>query len=169
MSFSSAVRPCMAFSGWFRKSARLSFEVRLCRNRLSLSPRALRSRSNTYFTGGKRGLSLISGSFEECHGHRGGHRQVVVLVDLLRARIERAAHDEPHDDLGALVAAALHEVRDRHAGQALRVAVDQVEELAIPLLVVEPGALADHLVRETAGTDHRHLEIFGVTLDRLSQ
>ena len=43
-------------------------------------------------------------------------------MDLFDVRVERAAHDEPHDHLGALVAAAAHEVLDRHAGQALRIA-----------------------------------------------
>ena len=48
--------------------------------------------------------------------------------------------------------------------EALRVAVDQLEELAVPFLVVEAGALADHLVREPAGADHRHLEVLGIGL-----
>ena len=53
--------------------------------------------------------------------------------------------------------------------QALGVAVDQLEELAVPFLVVEAGALADHLVREAAGADHRHLEVLGIGLDRLAR
>src|SRR5467141_3879776 len=40
-------------------------------------------------------------SFEQGHRHGGGHGQVIVLVDLARAGSERAAHDEPHDHLGA--------------------------------------------------------------------
>ena len=86
---------------------------------------------------------------------------------LARALVERAPHDEPHDDLGALVAAPPREVRDAHPRQALRVPVDQVEELAVPRLVVEPGALADHLVRQAAGADHRDPEVLGIGPDRL--
>src|SRR5687767_15766508 len=51
--------------------------------------RALRSRSKTYL-------------LKQRHGHRRGHRQVVVLMELFRFGVERAAHDEPHDHLGAL-------------------------------------------------------------------
>ena len=55
------------------------------------------------------------------HGHRSGHGQVVVIVNLARALVQRAAHDQPHDHLGALVAAQAREVVDAHLGQALGV------------------------------------------------
>src|SRR5688572_27024134 len=101
MSFSCSLRPRIASSGLLRKSSRLSLRVRPFRNRLSRSPFALRSRSKTYL-------------LKERHGHSRRHREIVVLVQLLGALVERAAHDEPHDHLGALVAALLHEVLDRH-------------------------------------------------------
>src|SRR5437667_7195111 len=160
MSFSVSLNPCIASSGRSRKSLRLDATVRLCRKRFRRKARALISRSNTYFMRGvweKWGLSLFFESFEERHRHRGGHGQVVALVDLARARSKRAAHDEPHDHLGALVAAELHELRQRHACEALGVAIDQLEELEVPFLVVEPGALADHLVRKPASAHDRDL------------
>src|SRR5438876_7999064 len=151
MSFSVSLNPCIASSGRSRKSLRLDATVRLCRKRFRRKARALISRSNTYFMRGvweKWGLSLFFESFEERHRHRGGHGQVVALVDLARARRERAAHDEPHDHLGALVAAEPHVILQRHARQALGIAVDEIEELQVPFFIVEPGALADHLVRK---------------------
>src|SRR5437879_3270655 len=102
MSFSVSLNPCIASSGRSRKSLRLDATVKLCRKRFRRKARALISRSKTYFMrrgGEKRGLSLIFGSFEKRHRHRGGHGQVIALVDLARARRERAAHDEPHDHL----------------------------------------------------------------------
>ena len=67
----------------------------------------------------------------------------------------------------ALVAAEPHVVLERHRGELLRVAVDQVEELQVPGLVVEAGAVADHLVRQAAGADDRDLQVFGVGTNRL--
>src|ERR1041385_7057810 len=128
MSRSSAVSAFIAASGSRRKSSRCSFCVSECRKRLRRSPFALRSRSKTY-------LAINGDShhlFEKRHRHRGRHRQVVVVMALARALIQRAAHDEPHDDLRALVAAEAHEVVDRHAREALRIAIDELEELAIP-------------------------------------
>src|SRR2546429_5288635 len=172
MSFSVSLNPCIASSGRSRKSLRLDATVRLCRKRFRRKARALISRSNTYFMRGvweKWGMSLFFESFEERHRHRGGHGQVVALVDLARARSERAAHDEPHDHLGALVAAEPHVILQRHARQALGIAVDQLEELQVPFFIVEPGALADHLVRQPPGAHHRDLEVFGGGLNRFSQ
>src|SRR3954470_15574690 len=104
--------------------------------------------------------------FKESDRHRRRHGQVVVRVHLLHPLVKRAAHDEPHDDFGTLVTAEAHAILDRHAREALRIALDQLEELAIPFLVVEARALADHLVREPPGADHRHLEVFRIALDR---
>src|SRR3954468_20064344 len=106
MSRSASVRSFIAASGSRRKSSRTSRRMSELRKRLIRSAFALFSRSKTYL-------------LKERHGHRGGHRQVVAVMDLLRALIERAAHDQPHDHLGALVAAPVHVVLDRHAGEAL--------------------------------------------------
>src|SRR2546430_108863 len=195
MSFSVSVNPCIASSGRSRKSLRLDATVKLCRKRFRRKARALISRSKTYFmkpenrdrprfsppprrlrrhpssvrSGKKRGLSLFFESFEKRHRHRGGHGQVIALVDLARARRERAAHDEPHDHLGALVAAEPHVILQRHARQPLGVAVDEVEEPQVPFFIVEPRTLADHLVRQASGADDYHLEVLGIRLDRFSQ
>src|SRR5262245_28647446 len=140
MSFSASERPCIASSGFSRKCFLAFSWTRPFRKRLSRRLFALLSRSKTYL-------------LKERHRHRRRHRQVVVLVQLLRVGPQRAAHDQPHDHLGALVAAEAREVIDGHLRQALGILLDEIEELAVPLLVVEAGALADHLVREAAGAD----------------
>src|SRR5258708_2025669 len=124
MSRSASVSSFIAASGSRRKSSRASRWMSEFRKRLMRRPLALFSRSKTYL-------------LKERHRHRSRHRQVIAVVDLLRALVERAAHDEPHDHFGALVAAQTHVVLDRHVRQALGIAVDELEELAVPLLVVE--------------------------------
>src|SRR5689334_9771512 len=104
MSRSSALRSFIATFGSCRNSSRISRRMSELRNRLRRRPLALRSRSKTYL-------------LKQRYRHRGGHRQVVAVVDLLGALIQRAAHDEPHDHLGALVAAEAREILDRHASQ----------------------------------------------------
>src|SRR3954451_7403776 len=138
MSRSSALRSFIAASGSRRKSSRSSWRVKPCRKRLRRRPRPLRSRSKMYL-------------LKECDRHRGGHRQVVVVMPAAGTVVQGTAHDEPHDDFRPLVAAEAHEVLDAHGGKFLRIAVDQLEELAIPCLVVVARALADHLVRKPAG------------------
>ena len=46
-------------------------------------------------------------------------------------------------------------------GELLRILLQQVEELHVPGRVVEAGALAVHLVRESAGADDRDLDVLG--------
>src|SRR6188508_977205 len=104
MSLSSAVRLFMAWSGFSNSNLRFAACVKPCKNRLSRRPFALRSRSKTYL-------------LKQRDGHRRGHGEVVVRMHFLDARIQRAAHDQPHHHLGALVAAETREVSDRHAGQ----------------------------------------------------
>src|SRR5207248_9079973 len=132
MSRSSAVRSFIAASGSRRKSSRTSLRVKPCRKRLSRRPRALRSRSKTYL-------------LKERDRHGSGHRQVVIVVPPARTLVQRAAHDEPHDDFRALVAAQPHEIVDAHGGKLLGIPVDDLAALAVPLRVVVLGAPADHL------------------------
>ena len=90
-------------------------------------------------------------------------------MDPLHLVRERAAHDEPHDDLGALEAAEPRVLGVGHRGEAGRVVGDRVEELVVPLRVVEARALAVHLVGEAAGGDDGHVDVLGVALDRAAQ
>ena len=54
-------------------------------------------------------------------------------------------------------------------GERHRILLDQLHELHVPGRVVEAGALALDLVGEAAGADDRHVDIFGIALDRLAQ
>src|SRR5579862_9962212 len=90
-------------------------------------------------------------------------------MQLAYAAREGATHDEPHDDLGALEAAAFGVLGDGELGELLRFLLQQLEELHVPRRVVEAGALPVDLVGESAGADDRDLEILGVALDRLAQ
>ena len=98
--------------------------------------------------------------------HRG---QVVGAVQLLHLRGQGPAHDQPHDHLGAFQAAALGVLGDGELRQLFRVLLEQLEELHVPGGIVEPGALAVHLVAEAAGGDDGHLQILRIALDRLAQ
>src|SRR5690606_24643398 len=115
--------------------------------------------------GGRLGFRVL----EDDRRDRRHRRQVIGLMQLLDLRRERAAHDEPHDDLGALEAAARRVVRDRDLGELLGVVRQKLEELLVPRRVVEAAALAVHLVRETARADDRNLDVLRIAQDRLSQ
>ena len=64
--------------------------------------------------------------------------------------------------LGALGAAQPREIGVPHRRQRMRVALDQLEELHVPFVVVESGALAVHLVRKPAGADDHDLQVLGI-------
>ena len=96
-------------------------------------------------------------------------RQVVAPVLALDVRRQRTAHREPHDDLRPFAAAKLGVLGERHPGELLGVALEQIEEPAVPLGVVEAGTLAVHLVRQPARGDDRDLKILGVAFDRAPQ
>src|SRR5690606_8576562 len=115
--------------------------------------------------GGRLGFRVL----EDDRRDRRHRRQVIGLMQLLDLRRERAAHDEPHDDLGALEAAARRVVRDRDLGELLGVVRQKLEELLVPRRVVEAAALAVHLVRETARADDRNLDVLRIAQDRLAQ
>jgi len=57
----------------------------------------------------------------------------------------------------------------RHRRATMTELFDQVQEAVIPLDVVEPAALAMHLVRQPARRHQHHLEVFGKAVDRLAQ
>ena len=84
-------------------------------------------------------------------------------------RVHRAAHHEPHDDFRAFQAAERRELGVRHARYLLRIVLEQVHELAIPIGIVETRALAVHLVRQSAGGHERHLDVRGIAFDRAPQ
>ncbi len=106
---------------------------------------------------------------EHERGDAGHRRQVIGTVHPLDVVRECAAHDQPHDDLGALEPAERGVLRVGHPDERGGVVGDPVEELPVPLRVVEPGPLAVHLVREPAGGHDGHLDVLGVALDRAAQ
>src|SRR5262249_37403044 len=98
------------------------------------------------------------------------HRwKVVAPVLAMDARRERTAHREPVDDFGALEAAELRVFGDRHRGKLLGVALEEIEEPAVPCRVVESGALAVHLMRQSSGGADRTAQILGIALYRSPQ
>src|SRR5450830_855313 len=111
-----------------------------------------------------RGLVLVDGGGNARH-----RRQVVALVNLAHIGRQGSTHDQPHDDLGPLQTAQTGKLGLRHAGQALRVLLDQVQKALIPGWVVEAGAFAVHLVRQAARGHHRHFQIVRVALDGTAQ
>ncbi|MNZ98375.1 hypothetical protein D3C78_1176550 [compost metagenome] len=54
-------------------------------------------------------------------------------------------------------------------GQTQRVVDQQIDELLIPLRVVEAATLAMHLMGHAAGGDNGHLQVFGIAFNRATQ
>ncbi|MNT18887.1 hypothetical protein D3C72_1541140 [compost metagenome] len=107
--------------------------------------------------------------FQQQGGDAGHRRQVVVLMQVLHRGRQGAAHDQPGDHLRAFHAAQGGVLGVGHFGQAHRVVDQQIDELLVPLRIVETTTLAMHLVGHAAGGDNRHLEVFGVALDGAAQ
>jgi hypothetical protein len=82
---------------------------------------------------------------------------------------ERAAHDQPHDDLSAFGTTKLGILSVSHRGECFWMAFEQVEKAVVPLGVVEAGAFAVHLMRQTACRDDRNREVLVVALDRAGE
>ena len=89
-------------------------------------------------------------------------------MDLPDIRRQGAPHDQPHDDLGSLQAAEPGVIGMGHLGQLHRILFDHFQELHVPRRVVEPGALAVHLMRHATCCDDRDVQVLGVALDRLA-
>ena len=86
-------------------------------------------------------------------------------MHLLDVGRQRAAGQQPHDDLGALHAAQGGVLGMGHAGEGDRVVLQHLHELGVPRRIVEAAALAVHLVRQAAGGHHRHLQVLRIALD----
>jgi hypothetical protein len=82
---------------------------------------------------------------------------------------KRATHREPHHHFGAFHAAQRRVFGDRHRREALRIALEEVEEAAVPFCVVETRALSVHLVRKPAGGCDRDAKIARIARDRAAQ
>jgi hypothetical protein len=78
---------------------------------------------------------------------------------------QSAAHDQPHDYLRALPAAAAGVLGKRDLRQLLGIVLDQIEKLLVPFRVVEPGTFTVDLVRESAGRDDDDVQILRIALD----
>ena len=115
-----------------------------------------------------RGVGIVH-AFVDCGRDAGHRRQVVAAVLAFDRRRQRAAHRKPHDDFGAFEAAELGVFGDRHLGQLFRIAFEKIEKAPVPFGIVEAGALAMHLVRQTTGGDDCHAQIFGIAFDGASK
>ena len=69
-------------------------------------------------------------------------RDVVVAVEGAGCSPERAAHDQPHDELDAFRARLAQILDVRNVTQLLRVTLEPVEEPIVPLSIDQPGARA---------------------------
>ena len=85
---------------------------------------------------------------------------MVETVDLIDLVTERAAHDEPHDELDPLGACLDHVLEVRLVLQYLGLVDEVVHELDVPRQVdqTRPGSL--DLVTHAAGSPDLHVEIF---------
>ena len=105
-------------------------------------------------------FAFVDGGRDACH-----RRQVVAAVlahDVVR---QRAAHRQPHHDFRAFVAAQFRVFGDRHVGELLGVALEEIEKALVPFRVVEAGALAMHLMRQATGREDRDLEVLRIAFD----
>src|SRR3546814_19054929 len=96
-----------------------------------------------------------------------------MAMQLARAALERAAHDQPHHQLDTFRARLAQIFDVRLGAQPLRVAGQVVEELHVPGFVDQPRTRALALVAPAAGPPELPIEIlrdaFAGARDRLSQ
>ena len=90
---------------------------------------------------------------------------MVEAVELLDLVAERAAHDQPHDQLDALRARFAQILDMRHLAQGLGVLDQLLDEVEVELLVDQPGAGALELVAHAAGAPDLHVDVFREALD----
>ena len=84
----------------------------------------------------------------------------MVLVQATDLAIHGAAHGHPHDDFRAFRSTATYQLRMRQSLEHFGLLNEQPQELLVPFGVVEAGAFAVDLVRQPAGADHDHLQVF---------
>ena len=63
---------------------------------------------------------------------------MIEAMHLAHTRVERAAHDQPHDELNAFRSGLAQELQRRDTRQGLRIGNQQVEEAAVEGLVDQP-------------------------------
>ncbi|MNJ51639.1 hypothetical protein D3C77_469490 [compost metagenome] len=90
-------------------------------------------------------------------------------MQLLDAPRERATHDQPGDDFRTLHAATFSVPSLGDEGERKRVIDQQIQELRIPLGIVETTAFTVHLMGNTAGGNNGNFQVLGVTLDCTTQ
>src|ERR1019366_6109658 len=80
-----------------------------------------------------------------------GGRHVIKAMQHPHALVQRAAHDQPHDQLDALRArlAQILEMLDAH--ECLRIRTDGVEKMIVEFLVDQARPLSLPLLRQAAG------------------
>jgi hypothetical protein len=95
-------------------------------------------------------------------------RHGVEAIDFVDLVVERAAHDEPHHHLDAFGAGLAHVIDVRNLGELLRVLGQIIEEVLVPFAVDQAGARTGNLVRQSAGAEDHHLEVFRIGFHRLA-
>ena len=90
-------------------------------------------------------------------------------MGFLHVGRQRTAHHQPHDHFRAFHPAERGEFRQRHFGQTLRIVDNHIDKLLVPVRVVKPATLAVNLMRNAAGGDNRHVQIFRETFNGTSQ
>ena len=94
---------------------------------------------------------------------RRGH--VIEAMDLFDLGIERAAHDEPHDELDAFRAGFAHVVDVRHFGELVGFIHDAIEKAVVEFFVDETCARTLQLMAHAAGAPDLHVQIFVERID----
>ena len=94
---------------------------------------------------------------------------MIEAVDLAYGPFERAAHDEPHDELYTFRARFAQVLLARNAREGLGIRDDVVEETRVELLVDEAGARTLELVAHAARAPDLHVEIRIEAVDRAAQ
>ena len=88
---------------------------------------------------------------------------MVVALQGAYLGAQRAAHDEPLDELGTLRPGERDQLADRLTRDGLRIVDYLLETEEVERLVDESGAFAVELVREAARPEHDHALVAGRT------
>ncbi|MNL45973.1 hypothetical protein D3C87_1686550 [compost metagenome] len=90
-------------------------------------------------------------------------------MQILHGGRQRATHDQPGNHFRAFHTAEGGVFGVGHFGQAHRVVDQQIDELRVPLRVVETATFAVHLVGHATGGDDGHLQVFRIAFDGAAQ